>query len=73
MKFSEWTKRSENQFLDNAAGDHYELLPQTSKDCIDSAIERYIMYRQSNNKTCFEHNVDLMTQQYLLNKKRTKF
>ena len=46
MKFSEWTKRSDSHVIDNAAGSHYELLPDTAKKCIDSAVERFIKFNK---------------------------
>lgn len=42
LRFSEWVN---SHALDlDKAGDGYEALYQTSKMCIDSAIERYIKY-----------------------------
>lgn len=40
MRFSEYIAQFSDPF--KRAGDAYEDLPETSKQCIDSAVERYI-------------------------------
>jgi hypothetical protein len=56
MKFSEWTKRTDSHVIDNAAGDHYERLPQSAKDAIDSAVERYINFLISKEPQPIQNN-----------------
>lgn len=48
MKFSEWTKRADSHVINNAAGDNYEQLPKIAKDCIDSAVKRFIKFSKTN-------------------------
>ena len=40
MKFSDYVRKQEDEF--RKAGDGYEALSDTSKSCIDYAVQRYV-------------------------------
>jgi hypothetical protein len=69
MKFSEWTKRTENHIIDNAAGDGYESLRGTSKACIDAAIEEFIEFRASLPRQKLPSDEEIEQAAYLYIKK----
>ncbi len=60
MKFSDWTKKSENHVIDSAAGDHYEGLPATSKEAIDAAVDRYVEYKKKSAIQPYDSRMDTL-------------
>jgi histone H3/H4 len=54
MKFSDWTKLRKSHIIDNAAGDSYDGLSDTAKECIDGAVERFMKSILSDDERVLE-------------------
>lgn len=57
MKFSQWLEEKSVAF--GKAGDGYEALQPISKTCIDNAIERFIEFRQAEEKKALPDDLDI--------------
>lgn len=67
MKFSEWINQQSDPF--SRAGDGYDDLPESSKICIDDAVNRYVNNQLKHRKLLKRHSAllarDLNTNHWL--------